>query len=56
MNLKFLRKISLSFLLVIVASTILFAQERKVTGKVVDQSDGQGIPGVNVSIKGIPSM
>jgi len=55
MNLKFLRKISLSFLLMIVASTVLFAQDRKITGKVVDQSDGQGIPGVNVSIKGVPS-
>lgn len=39
----------------LLASTILFAQDRKVTGKVVDQSDGQGIPGVNVSLKGIPS-
>jgi len=55
MNLKFLRKISLSLLVMLLASTVLFAQERKVTGKVVDQSDGQGIPGVNVSIKGIPS-
>lgn len=35
--------------------TILYAQDRRVTGKVVDQADGQGIPGVNVSLKGIPS-
>ncbi|WP_431291628.1 carboxypeptidase-like regulatory domain-containing protein [Pedobacter sp. P26] len=55
MNLKFLRKISLSLLFMLLASTILFAQDRKVTGKVVDQADGQGIPGVNVSLKGIPS-
>ncbi|WP_293309724.1 SusC/RagA family TonB-linked outer membrane protein [Pedobacter sp. UBA5917] len=55
MNLKFLRKISLSLLLMLLASTILFAQDRKVTGKVVDQADGQGIPGVNVSLKGVPS-
>jgi TonB-linked SusC/RagA family outer membrane protein len=55
MNLKFLRKISLPLLLMMLASTILFAQERKVTGKVVDQADGQGIPGVNVSLKGVPS-
>ncbi|QNR86376.1 carboxypeptidase-like regulatory domain-containing protein [Pedobacter riviphilus] len=55
MNLKFLRKISLSLLFILLASTILFAQDRKVTGKVVDQADGQGIPGVNVSIKGVPS-
>ena len=55
MNLKFLRKLSLSLLLTLVASTILFAQDRKITGKVVDQSDGTGIPGVNVSLKGVPS-
>ncbi|MGN8056772.1 SusC/RagA family TonB-linked outer membrane protein [Pedobacter sp. 22163] len=55
MNLKFLRKISLSLLFMLLASTILFAQDRKITGKVVDQADGQGIPGVNVSLKGIPS-
>jgi len=55
MNLKFLRKISLSLLFMLLASTVLFAQERKITGKVVDQADGQGIPGVNVSLKGIPS-
>lgn len=55
MNLKFLRKISLSLLLTLLWSAVLFAQERKITGKVVDQSDGQGLPGVNVSIKGVPS-
>ncbi|MDQ0639358.1 TonB-linked SusC/RagA family outer membrane protein [Pedobacter sp. W3I1] len=55
MNLKFLRKISLSLLLMLLASTILFAQDRKITGKVIDQADGQGIPGVNVSLKGVPS-
>ncbi len=31
------------------------AQQRKVTGRVVDQKDKQPIPGVNVSIKGKPS-
>jgi TonB-linked SusC/RagA family outer membrane protein len=55
MNLKFLRKISLPLLFMLLAGTMLFAQDRKITGKVVDQSDGTGIPGVNVSIKGIPS-
>ncbi|WP_421939841.1 SusC/RagA family TonB-linked outer membrane protein [Pedobacter sp.] len=55
MNLIFLRKISLSLLLTMIACTMLFAQDRKVTGKVVDQTDGQGIPGVNVSLKGVPS-
>nr|WP_276900922.1 SusC/RagA family TonB-linked outer membrane protein [Pedobacter kyonggii] len=55
MNLKLLRKISLSLLFMLLASTILFAQDRKITGKVVDQADGRGIPGVNVSLKGVPS-
>ncbi|QPH40237.1 SusC/RagA family TonB-linked outer membrane protein [Pedobacter endophyticus] len=55
MNIKILIKISMSLLLLLVASTALFAQDRKVTGKVVDQADGQGIPGVNVSLKGVPS-
>lgn len=39
----------------LLVSTIIFAQDRKVTGKVVDQSDGTPIPGVNVSLKGMPS-
>jgi TonB-linked SusC/RagA family outer membrane protein len=55
MNLKFLRRITLSMLLTMLASAMLFAQDRKVTGKVVDQTDGRGIPGVNVSLKGVPS-
>lgn len=55
MNLKFLRKSSMVLLLLMSASAVIFAQERKITGKVVDQSDGQGIPGVNVSLKGVPS-
>jgi hypothetical protein len=55
MNLKFLRTITLSILLTMLASAMLFAQDRKVTGKVVDQTDGRGIPGVNVSLKGVPS-
>jgi len=55
MNINFTRKITLSLLITMLACTMLFAQDRKVTGKVVDQSDGKGIPGVNVSLKGIPS-
>jgi TonB-linked SusC/RagA family outer membrane protein len=55
MNINFSRKISLSLLLTLLACTMLFAQERRVTGKVVDNADGKGIPGVNVSLKGIPS-
>ncbi|RZL34602.1 MAG: hypothetical protein EOO96_09235, partial [Pedobacter sp.] len=53
MNSKFLQKISLFLLVMLLVSTTLFAQDRKVTGRVVDESGP--IPGVNVSIKGIPS-
>lgn len=31
------------------------AQQRKITGKIIDQSNGDPMPGVNVSIKGKPS-
>ncbi len=55
MNLRRLSKFSLALLLMVLTCTGLYAQERKVTGKVVDQQDGQPIPGVNVSIKGKPS-
>ncbi|SDJ07415.1 TonB-linked outer membrane protein, SusC/RagA family [Pedobacter sp. ok626] len=55
MNLKLLSKFSWALLLMLLACTTLYAQERKVTGKVVDKTDGQPIPGVNVSIKGKPS-
>src|SRR4051812_12188339 len=54
MNSKILRKFSLSLLVLLLSSTILFAQDRKVTGKVTDAS-GDAIPGVNVSLKGVPS-
>ena len=39
-----------TFLLLIVGS--LFAQDRVVTGKVSDRSDGESIPGANVLVKG----
>jgi TonB-linked SusC/RagA family outer membrane protein len=55
MNSKFLHKFSLATLLLIFACTIGYAQQRKVTGKVLDQADRQPMPGVNVSIKGLPS-
>lgn len=55
MNSKFLRKFSLSLLLLLTAvSTVLFAQDRKVTGKVTE-ADGSPIPGVNVALRGVPS-
>jgi len=33
-------------------SSLAFAQERKVTGKVTSEEDGSGLPGVNVLVKG----
>ena len=53
MNSKFLHKFSLFLLLMLGSSTILFAQVRKITGTVSDESGP--IPGVNVSLKGLPS-
>lgn len=55
MNLKGLSRFSCALLLMVLTCTGLYAQERKVTGRVVDQQDRQPIPGVNVSIKGKPS-
>ncbi|MET1057912.1 MAG: SusC/RagA family TonB-linked outer membrane protein [Pedobacter sp.] len=52
MNLEFLRKFSWVFLLMTVTGTSLLAQQRQITGKVVDQKDGQPIPGVTVGIRG----
>lgn len=55
MNLKLLQKISSLFLLLMLVSTVMFGQVRKVTGKVTDAADGGPLPGVNVSVKGRPS-
>jgi TonB-linked SusC/RagA family outer membrane protein len=52
MNLEFLRKFSWVFLLVIMTGTSLLAQQRQITGRVVDQKDGQPVPGVTVGIRG----
>ncbi len=54
MNFKFLHKFSLSLLLMLLVSTIIFAQDRKVTGKVTE-ADGSPMPGVNVALRGQPS-
>jgi TonB-linked SusC/RagA family outer membrane protein len=54
MKSKLLHKFSLFLLLMLIAASAVFAQERKVTGKVTEE-DGSPIPGVNVSLKGIPS-
>lgn len=52
MNLKFLRKLSWVLALMTIISTSLFAQQRQITGKVVDKKDGQPLPGVTVGIRG----
>ncbi|MNX18189.1 SusC/RagA family TonB-linked outer membrane protein [Pedobacter ghigonis] len=52
MNLKFLRKLSWVLALLTIISISLFAQQRQITGKVVDKKDGQPVPGVTVGIRG----
>ncbi|SDC01997.1 SusC/RagA family TonB-linked outer membrane protein [Pedobacter soli] len=52
MNLKFLRKLSWVLVLLTMISGSLFAQQRQITGKVVDKKDGQPVPGVTVGIRG----
>jgi len=42
----------LACLMAFLSVTIVFAQERKVTGKVTDPETGDGIPGVNIMIEG----
>ncbi|UYQ91960.1 SusC/RagA family TonB-linked outer membrane protein [Chitinophaga horti] len=40
------------FLMTVLQVTVAFAQDRKVTGRVTDATDGSGIPGTSVIIKG----
>lgn len=40
------------FMLLTVGSLIVQAQERRITGKVTTSSDNQGLPGVNVQVRG----
>lgn len=55
MNVKILRDFLLLGLLIVFTGSIAFAQQRKVTGRVVDKTTGDPLPGVNVSLKGVPS-
>ncbi|WEK17711.1 MAG: TonB-dependent receptor [Candidatus Pedobacter colombiensis] len=55
MNFKLLRTLKGILLLSLLFCTSSYAQIKKITGKVTDNSDGGPIPGVNVSIKGKPS-
>lgn len=54
MNFKLLRTLKGVFLLSLFICASSYAQIKKITGRVTDNSDGGGIPGVNVSIKGKP--
>lgn len=55
MNFKLLRTLKGIVLLSLLFCASSYAQIKKITGKVTDNSDGGPIPGVNVSIKGKPS-
>lgn len=52
MNSKFLRKTSWVLVLMLFTCAAVFAQQKQITGKVVDKKDGQPIPGVTVGIRG----
>lgn len=48
-----MRKIVISALMLLLAlNSSLYAQERTVTGKVTDATDGVGLPGVNIAVVG----
>jgi hypothetical protein len=47
-----MKKLVLSWVLMMAVVSTLFAQTRQVTGKVTTSEDGSGLPGVSVSAKG----
>ncbi|WP_310590436.1 SusC/RagA family TonB-linked outer membrane protein [Dyadobacter sp. NIV53] len=51
-NLRFLFSAAIPLLLAILMSSTVYAQEKQVTGKVTSSTDGIGLPGVNVQVKG----
>jgi TonB-linked SusC/RagA family outer membrane protein len=51
-NLRFLFLSVTLLLLAILSNSAAFAQEKRVTGKVVSSVDNMGLPGVNVQVKG----
>nr|WP_199080853.1 SusC/RagA family TonB-linked outer membrane protein [Pedobacter sp. ASV19] len=55
MNFKLLRTLKAGIILSLFFCAASYAQVKKITGKVTDNSDGGPMPGVNVSIKGKPS-
>lgn len=46
------RNLFLSFILALFCSLSIFAQDRKVSGKITSADDGTGLPGVTVQLKG----
>ena len=46
------KNLLMTFLLTFLAAASLFAQDKKVTGKVTSAEDGSGLPGVTISVKG----
>ena len=46
------KNVLMTFLFSLIAVSTLFAQDKKVTGKVTSAEDGSGLPGVTISIKG----
>ena len=42
----------MTFLFTLLSIASLFAQDKKVSGKVTSAEDGSGLPGVTVQIKG----
>ena len=51
---KLYESLSLSLAIMLMLASVALAQERVVTGKVVDET-GSGMPGVNVLVKGTPT-
>ena len=47
------RKTSLLFLILLSCAYMAFAQERTITGKIIDESSKQPVPGATVTVKGI---
>jgi TonB-dependent starch-binding outer membrane protein SusC len=46
------KNLLMTFLFTFLAAASLFAQDKKVTGKVTSAEDGSGLPGVTISVKG----
>ena len=52
MSEKLICKRLIAFILILIISSPLFAQQRTVTGKVIHQQSNEPMPGVTVNVKG----